>query len=145
MSWVELEDSFAFLIYRTARTMRVDFLRAAAAHGFDLTPEQWFVLNKLRHQPGQSQVELSNHIFADRPNMTRILGTLERRGLVRRSPDPEDGRRLQVFLTSRGRSLHDGFNEVVQNERESLFEGLGDRDLATLKRIVGVLERNARD
>ncbi len=33
-----------------------------------------------------------------------IIATLEKRGLLKRSPDPDDGRRLKAQLTADGRS-----------------------------------------
>jgi DNA-binding MarR family transcriptional regulator len=42
-------------------------------------------------------------------SMTAVLDTLERRGLVRRQPDPADRRRVLVAITERGRALVDAF------------------------------------
>jgi DNA-binding MarR family transcriptional regulator len=51
--------------------------------------------------------------------MTGRLDKLERRGLLRRSPDPHDRRGLQVTLTDEGRALVDeavGAGLAVQTE-----------------------------
>ena len=112
----------------------------AAEAGLDLTPEQWFCLNKLRIRGEQSQVELSDAIFSDGPNVTRILGGLERRGLVKRRRDSEDARRVLVTLTAKGRKQHDAFASVVEVERTSLFADISEREAQQVKRVFDKLE-----
>lgn len=114
-----------------------------AREGFELTQEQWFVLNKLAHQDGLSQVDLTEEMFGDRPNLTRIVMTMEKRGLVRREADPEDGRRMRVYLSDEGRSMHDGFSDVARSERKRLFEGISKEDLETTKRVLARIEKNS--
>ena len=135
-------DSIAYRIYRSARLLRRNLLAFGATRGIDLTPEQWFVLNKLSWRDGQSQVSLGDDFFADRANMTRILATLEKRGLVRREPDPDDGRRMRVFLTEEGRDVHDRFAADLPAERARLFEGMSEADIAAAQRVLDQLERN---
>jgi DNA-binding MarR family transcriptional regulator len=142
MPVVSVHDSLAYVIYRTARLLRWHFVGIAAARGTDLTQEQWFVLNKLRRQPGVSQTELGESLFADRPNMTRMLAAMERRGWIRRAADPEDGRRTLVHLTAAGRNAHDLFAAGVEAERARLFAGIPEGDLAVARRVLEKIERN---
>ena len=137
---VDIEDSVAYHIHRTARLLRRHFLSMAAQAGLDLTPEQWFCLNKLRIRGEQSQVELSDAIFSDGPNVTRILSGLERRGLVKRRRDDGDARRVLVSLTAKGRRQHDEFAAVVEGERNVLFEDINDREVRQVRRVFEKLE-----
>ncbi len=137
---VKVSDSIAYWVYRAARLLRRNLVELATTNGYDLTPEQWFVLNRLYWEDGRSQVELSDGIFSDRPNMTRIVQVMERRGLVKRKPDPEDGRRQRVYITKRGRTLHDGFSAVVTDARERLLGDLSAKDVAATRRVLAALE-----
>ncbi len=139
---IDISDSIAYRIYRAQRLLRRHLLHLVTAVGEELTPEQWFVLNKLRHGDGQSQVELGAAIFADRPNMTRIVSGLERRGLVARRRDPDDGRRLCVHLTDEGREVHDAVAEVVPAARTTLFAGLTEDQLEAAMAVLGRIEAN---
>lgn len=141
---VRVADSLAYRITRLARLLRVNLLEVAERVNVDFTPEQWFVLNKLRWQDGQSPVELSETLFADRPNITRILQGLERRGLVRRTPDPRDGRRQSVFLTPEGIAAHDDFAAEVPNERARIFAGISQEDLDTATAVLSRIEANVK-
>ena len=138
-----LETSLAYRVYRAARVLRQDFLRLAQAAALDLTPEQWFVLNKLRHRDGSTQVELSDALLSDRPNLTRILRGLEARGWVARRGSPEDRRVKRVHITQAGLATHDAFAELVEGERERLFGELAPESVATALAVLDHLEQRA--
>ncbi len=139
---VRIDDSIVYRLWRAARAQRRHFLRLAERNGIDLTPEQWFVLNKLRQQDGRNPSELADDIFADRPNITRLVRALERKGLVARRPDPDDGRRQRIHLTLDGVRLHDRFAAIVPRTRAAVFAGLDDAALAALERGLAQLEAN---
>lgn len=75
------------------------------------------------------------------PTMTRLVVAMERDGLVRRKPDPGDGRVVWLEATARGtRLLHEGRRRRV----EALAADLGaldadDRD--TIAAAANILER----
>lgn len=140
---VRITDSLAYRVHRLARLLRVNLLEVGRRAGLDLTPEQWFVLNKLAHRDGVSQVELTEDIFADRPNITRMLQGLERHGWVRRRAAEDDARRLCVHLTASGRAVHDRFAAEVPSERARLFDGISEAELALVKDVLERIERNA--
>ncbi|MEM9193309.1 MAG: MarR family transcriptional regulator [Myxococcota bacterium] len=124
---VRVEDSVAYHIYRCARLLRRDLLDMTAEEGLEFTPEQWFILNRLRREDGQSQGELGDEVFTDRPNLARCIQGMERQGLVSRLEDPEDGRRVRVWLTAHGKRAHDKMAKRVQKSRKRLFGGLSAR------------------
>lgn len=142
---IRIDDSIVYRLWRAARAQRRHFLRLAERHGVDLTPEQWFVLNKLRQQDGRNPSELADDIFADRPNVTRLLRGLERKGLIARRDDPDDGRRQRIHITLAGVELHDRFAEIVPQTRATVFAGIDDDDLAALQRGLARLEANLID
>jgi DNA-binding MarR family transcriptional regulator len=78
------------------------------------------------------------------PTMTRLVGALERAGLVTREPDPADGRQVLLRATSTGRRL---LEEGRLRRTASLARqvaALPPSDLAALARAADLLERLAR-
>lgn len=141
MTRVSINDSIAYHIHRTARLLRAHLLRRIRELGLDATPEQWFILSQLAQQDGQAQTELADDIFADRPNITRIVDGMERQGWVVRRSDPADGRRKLVFLTRLGREAAEKIAGMVRVERAVLFAGLDPKELAATRRLLFELER----
>jgi DNA-binding MarR family transcriptional regulator len=81
--------------------------------------------------------DLANAVMLSSGGLTRLVGRLEDRGLVRRDPDPTDSRAFHASLTATGRQrlaearvTHD----AVIDER--LAAPLPSRDIATLTRVL---------
>ncbi len=56
-----------------------------------ITIEQWSVLYQLWKQDGQSQQELCNATFRDKPSITRLVDNLEKLQLVKRVASEQTG------------------------------------------------------
>lgn len=138
---VSLDGAFAYYINRTYRALRIDFLKLTKQAGYELTPEQYFVLNKLFHTPGQSQSDLASELN-DRANVTRGLEILQRKKLVRRLPDSVDRRKIRVSLTDQGEEVLRMLNGAIEKRRKVVYAGLSSKDLGSLKRILDRLESN---
>lgn len=141
---LSINDSVAYHIHRTARLLRAHLLRRIRELGLEVTPEQWFILNKLHAKDGQSQSDLGDEIFADRPNVTRMIDAMERQGWVVRRPDEADGRRKLVFLTKAGRAAAERIAEMASVERAVLFSGLSPDDITATRRLLTQLEQAAQ-
>ncbi len=139
---IQVEDSLAYSVYRLARLLRTHFQALAESKGSNLTQEQWVVLNKLSRREPLSQTELGDEVFADKPNITRMLVGLQDRRYITRKTDDCDARKVQVRLTPSGRAAHDLFTELVAVEREALFDGVSADDLATTRAVLARMESN---
>lgn len=98
-----LDDSIGFLMYRAQLLMKKELAHQFRPH--DVTPEQWVVLNRLWECDGQTQRQLADRTFKDEPTMARICRRLAEKGLVIRTPCPEDGRALRVYLSPQAKDL----------------------------------------
>ncbi|TGM60335.1 MarR family winged helix-turn-helix transcriptional regulator [Leptospira vanthielii] len=140
----DLENSYAYLIYRTVRALRRQFMRLASANGLELFPEQWFVLVRLMKQPGCSQSDLGRD-FDDRPSMARALRNMEEKGWIKIQSNPEDGRKNQVFPTKKGSEIYQLMVSVVTEERKRMFKKLSTQDFKTFKRIIDQIYEESID
>lgn len=71
----------------------------------DITAAQYVVLMSLVNGACSSASDLCKGISYDPGAMTRMIDRLERRGLVRRVPRPEDRRSSQLELTEEGQVM----------------------------------------
>jgi DNA-binding MarR family transcriptional regulator len=106
---------------------------------FGLTRASWDVLASLRRSgppyrlsPTQLYLELMRTSGA----MTHRLSGLERAGLVRRVPDPEDGRGLLVELTGRGAAIADQVAPAHLANERALLAPLSEAEQATLINLL---------
>lgn len=119
----ELDTSVADIVGRLIRASAL-IVRTTeerlAAHG--LTRGEFDVLSALRRACSpQSPTTLRTIALASAAAITKRVTALDRRGLVRRSANPADGRGALITLTKAGEALVDqAFPEVLAAERELL-------------------------
>ncbi|GIX12339.1 MAG: homoprotocatechuate degradation operon regulator, HpaR [Paracoccaceae bacterium] len=87
-----------------ARELVMEYFRPFLADN-DLTDAQWRVLRVLHEGGPMEPTEISVRGLVLTPSLTRILKTLESRGLIRRAPHPTDKRRHQIILTEDAHEL----------------------------------------
>ncbi len=79
-----------------------------------------------------SPSELSEIVVRSSGGMTQILDRLERAGLVARTPDPADRRKVLVALTDEGMRTADAANARYAAERERLLADLSSDEVQRL-------------
>ncbi|HVN13747.1 MAG TPA: MarR family transcriptional regulator [Kineosporiaceae bacterium] len=120
-------------VTRLARHLDRHRSAAFAAHG--LEPWEFDVLAALRRAGAPYQLspgQLTAETLVTSGTMTNRIDRLEARALVRRRPDPADGRGVLVRLTDAGRELVDMSLEDLLGRERTLLAGLGSQDAATL-------------
>jgi DNA-binding PadR family transcriptional regulator len=75
-----------------------------------------------------------------RGTVTGLLDTLEKQGLVRRTPHPDDRRMLLIELSDPGRALLAEVRSELFPLQEKLFSALSGTEKATLIRLLGKLQ-----
>lgn len=119
-------------------------LRQARAVG-DLTFSQLSALTSLQLAGALTPRELADIERVQPPTMTKIVGKLEERGLVVRTPHPTDRRQVILSATEQGRLVYAQF-ERARNEwlaRQLVELTPDERD--TLERAAQILQQVARN
>jgi DNA-binding MarR family transcriptional regulator len=93
----------SYVIARLDRAIRREITDMVAPHG--LTATQYTALSVLRMGKGLSNAQLARRSYVTPQSMIEMLGTLESKGLIVRSPAPDHGRILRTELTAKGRRL----------------------------------------
>jgi DNA-binding MarR family transcriptional regulator len=127
----DLDVSPTGIIGRTSRLSRFlehSIAELLATHG--LNEPQFAVLAALRRAGPPhclSPTDLYNSLLVSSGAMTNRLRRLEDAGLVKRMPDPRDGRSILVTLTSKGRRVIDEAVDAHTANEHRLLAAL-DRD-----------------
>jgi len=99
----ELTDSLDFLIRDTRMHLYHYIERRVSRQGVPL--RLWFPLRALYRNEGVTQRELGKLLGFGDARAGVIVGLMQRRKLVRRAPSRHDKRRIDLYLTSRGRAM----------------------------------------
>ena len=120
-------------------------LRGLALDG-DLTPSQTAVLTRLWKEGASSASVLAGAERIRPQSMATIVAALEQRGLVERTPDPEDGRRQVVSLTEMGRQRAESDRQVREEWlARAIHERYSEPERRTILDALSLLERLTED
>jgi homoprotocatechuate degradation regulator HpaR len=113
----------AFLPRNTRRSLPIALLRAREAvmshfrpmlSAHDMTEQQWRVIRILAEQDTVDASEMADKAFILAPSLTRIIRSLEERGIIAKLKDANDGRRVLLKITPAGLAI---INEVAPESR----------------------------
>jgi DNA-binding MarR family transcriptional regulator len=85
--------------------------------------------------------EISNLIHLPLPNITSIINRLEKKKIVDKKRDTEDGRMVRVALTKKGKKLRYDFMERRVQEVKSLLDKLTEQEKNDLSNALEVATR----
>ncbi|MBU6377114.1 MAG: MarR family transcriptional regulator [Gammaproteobacteria bacterium] len=97
-----------------------------------------------RAQHGLRMREISERLMVTGGNVTGLTDSLERDGLVRREPDPDDRRASRVRLTAAGRSQFAAMARQHEKWIVEVLGVLGRQDVAQLKSLLGRVKESAQ-
>lgn len=80
--------------------------------------------------------ELADYLGLEKQTMSGLIARAEKRGLVARAPNEEDGRATDVFLTSDGSKLVKRLQTQAQQALAPLIEQLSASDQQLLQELL---------
>ncbi|HVM70852.1 MAG TPA: MarR family transcriptional regulator [Anaerolineales bacterium] len=105
-----------------------------------LTPPQYMILSLLGEKDQRPFKELAELLSCTRATVTGIVDTMQKKGLVTRSPNPDDRRSLLVTLTEKGRRLLKDTPELQQTFASCCFDVLPSKEV---EQLYGLLRKLA--
>lgn len=104
-------------------------------HGLGLS--DFAALHALAEAPGVKlrRVDLAQRLALTPSGVTRLLGPLERRGIVTREESGHDARATFAVLTDSGRALVKDASATMRNVAEAILGSLGERDRAAFAKL----------
>jgi DNA-binding MarR family transcriptional regulator len=139
------DTAIGYLVRDVHRSLARSLQSRIASHGVSMG--QWFFLRALWDEDGLTQRELSQRVGMMEPTTVTALNGMERRGLVERVRNAHDRRKVNIYLTPKGRALRDVLLPCSIEASREATHGISRLELATtmdvLRRMVGNLTGNA--
>jgi DNA-binding MarR family transcriptional regulator len=127
-------DDLGFLLGKaTQRWNELLHERFRAAGWDEVRPSYGSILVPLFEEDGLRMGELARRARLSKQTMTTMVRLLERVGLVRREPDPGDGRASRIVLTPKARRFEPVAERTLAELAALAHERIGQRRLASVK------------
>jgi DNA-binding MarR family transcriptional regulator len=135
--------NLGFLLAKASQRWNELLQEQFVTRGFgEVRPAYGSLLLPLFEEDGLRMGELARRARLSKQTMTTMVRLLERDGLVKREPDPADGRAALVRLTRRARAFRPVAEEVLGNLEARVADRLTKKEATALKSALrkGVIE-----
>lgn len=95
-------------------------------------------------EPGIPQDRLAEVIYVNKSNVARQLASLEEKGFITRTPDPQDRRSLLVYPTQKATDALPAIHNVHRAWNEMVLEGFGEEERRLVADFARRLSENAK-
>jgi MarR family transcriptional regulator, transcriptional regulator for hemolysin len=143
MAEFDLNKSFGFVLYETARLLAKRFDQRAKALG--LTRAQTQLLAYLVTNEGINQAGLAEMLEIEPISLARLIDRMEQAGWVERRPDPKDRRAWLLFVTEKVKPIFAKMIEVGQVVRAEALSGLSAAERTQILDMLLRVRRNLSD
>lgn len=140
MAEFDLNKSFGFVLYETARLLAKRFDQRAKALG--LTRAQMQLLAYLVTNEGINQAGLAELLEIEPISLARLIDRMEQAGWVERRPDPKDRRAWLLFITEKVKPVLAKMVEVGQVVRAEALAGLSAPERTQILDMLLRVRRN---
>lgn len=109
---------------------------------FRSSTTRFALLDQLSELRGSTQGTLADILDVDRTTLVPMLGSMERQGLVRRTPSAEDKRTLKVEITPKGQLLLQKLRPIAAAHERRLCRGMTESEKSAFIEILRKVKRN---
>lgn len=131
------EDTIDFHIKYTWQNITKMYNAIAAQFGGSMAVG--YILLNIDQENGTPSTALGPKMGMEATSLSRILKSMEEKGLIERKPNPEDGRGVFICLTPFGLEKREDAREAVITFNNRIYETLSDADLKAFFKVMNTI------
>ena len=138
------EETFDFHIKRTWQGIARMYNQIASGYG--VTMATGFVLLNIDKEKGTPSTSLGPKMGTEATSLSRLLKSMEEKGLIERKPNPADGRGVLIFLTPFGIEKRKDAKSAVINFNQAVKERFTEEQARVFFEVIeGIHEMLAQN
>jgi DNA-binding MarR family transcriptional regulator len=130
-----------YLVYMVERRLRARLDEEMRAH-HGVSTTEYVTLSVLRERDGLSCAQLARLAFVTPQAMNLVISALERRGLVKRRPDPRHRRVLRASVTPKGLRQLERCDRSMDRIEEDMLGDIPAEEVETVRTILRSFARS---
>jgi DNA-binding MarR family transcriptional regulator len=108
---------------------------------YDITTSIGFVLLNIDPQEGSPATKIAPLLGLEARSLTRILKSLEEKGLIHKKGDLKDKRSVRIFLTEKGLEKREISRQTVRHFNQKVREKIPEKELNTFFKVISKINR----
>ena len=116
--------------------MNVQLKEIGLSHG------QAIALKIIYEENNIKQEDLNKRLQIDKSAVTRILKTLEEKGLIVKTRCEDDKRNQHIVLTNEGKKLYPSIKQIVLQTANEMLEGIDENQQKQLEELLLKMKKN---
>jgi DNA-binding MarR family transcriptional regulator len=141
----QLDQNIFYSIDKAIRTYRQFAQTRLKANEFEMTVDQWIVMQCIQANPTMSQQEIAERVFKDSASVTRIISILVKSKFLTRKVMSSNRRRVSLKITKFGMETLDKMNEIIVQNRAQALHGISSDEIDLVKNIMNRIAENCKE
>jgi MarR family transcriptional regulator, transcriptional regulator for hemolysin len=141
----KLNDTFFYNLEKSIKTYRQYFQNQLKLNGFDITLDQWLILNTIIENPNISQNEIAEKVFKDKASVARIIELLVQNRFLTRAIHPTNRRMFQLTITEKGIETIEKISNLVPIFRKNALIGISPDILKETQNVMKTIVINCKN
>jgi len=129
-----MKDQLAYLIASLNKQLEADLAERLRPGG--VLVEQFRILEVLNAREPRAMGELAAEALIETPTLTKVIDKMTSEGLVYRTADASDRRRVLVLATAEGKALFRRLRGAPQAQERRIAEALAGEKAEELKNLL---------
>lgn len=110
--------------------------------GYNLTPEQFLVMDAIWDEGKMSQQKIADTIFKDKNSVVKLLDGLEKKNLVRRVANKDDRRQNLIEITPHAKEIQQNVTDIAMNAVDLIIKDIPKQDLHIFIKVLTKMAEN---
>ena len=113
--------------------------------GYNLTPEQFLVMDAIWDEGKMSQQKIADTIFIDKISVVKLLDGLEKKNLVRRVTNKDDRRQNLIEITPYAKEIQQNVTDIAMNAVDLIIKDIPKQDLHIFIKVLTKMAENMNE
>ncbi len=141
-----LKQKLGLRLSRIGLLSKIFAIQTFLKYKFEITPEQFTVLNTLKEKNGMYLRQMAQETLKDRPNITRIVSILEGKGYLTTASDKEEKRLVKkIYITDKGLKVCNTVLPTILKMWENISENVSVNEINVFLETLNKMEENLKE
>ena len=111
-------------------------------NGFNITPEQFLVMDALWNEGTMSQQQIAHTIMKDKNSVVKLIDGLEKKNLVKRVADKTDRRLNLIEVTQYSLEISNELKDIAIKAIDQIIKDIPQEEMFIFIKVLGKMAGN---